>query len=87
MTFDEKVEKLTCYYRLNEEQISYAEHERKARERAEKDAAASNERAQRFDAAFRSLDVDLAATLRAIGEAPMDIMQQIKDGELEVPDE
>ena len=33
VTFDEKVEKLTCYYRLNEEQISYAEHERKARER------------------------------------------------------
>ena len=26
VTFDEKVEKLT-YYRLNEEQISYAEHE------------------------------------------------------------
>ena len=50
-----------------------ARSERKARERAEKESAASNERARRFDAAFRSLDVDLAATLRAIGEAPMDI--------------
>ena len=50
-----------------------ARSERKARERAEKEAKASTERAQRFDAAFRSLDVDLAATLRAIGEAPMDI--------------
>ena len=50
-----------------------ARSERKARERAEKESAASNERARRFDAAFRSLDVDLAATLRAIGEAPMDM--------------
>ena len=50
-----------------------ARSERKARERAEKESAASTERARRFDAAFRSLDVDLAATLRAIGEAPMDI--------------
>ena len=24
ITFDEKVEKLTCYYRLNEEQVSYS---------------------------------------------------------------
>lgn len=56
-----------------------AKQDKKGRDRAEKDAKAASERAARFDAAFRSLDVDLTATLRAIGEKAPDTCEDDPD--------